>query len=273
METDNRKPNKKKFWILLIVDIAVLSAAVLALIFLIHHFYGNPLKKETAAESTTQTSETDDSETDDSETETVPEVSTSASESGVAEITDHTDKTSETAAETTENPTEDTTEAASEQAMEIDEELYSVKITVPPEFASDYTEERRQEDEAAEGIGAVVIHDDGSITYYVTEEKGLGMADELAEQLEEMRLGLVGSENTPQILDIQAAEDYTLFAVTTKNGEPDEGEVRAVKSFFGTAGRYHCFKGDSVDNIQVIFFNADSGKVISAYNSKDLREE
>ena len=94
----------------------------------------------------------------------------------------------------------------------------------------------------------------------------VGIKESIDTSLAEM----VGSENTPNITEVKANDDYTSFTITTKNTEPDLTESFSVLGLYMYGGMYAIFNGETVDNIHVDFVNADTGEIISSSNSADM---
>ena len=246
----NGKWTRKQLLIALVVDAVVLVAAIACMALLFRSVYVKPDKtKPSSTEETT--SELTKEKTTVAETEST--------------------RRNEVSETTTTVFTEDTEEVGE---IEVEKNLFTVKVTIPKTFiGEDFTEERRKELESEDGIKSVEMNDDGSVTYTMTKKKHQEMVEAAASSIDEMMQEMVGSENYPNFTDIRAEEDYTLFAVTTKNTELDWNESFSIFSFYISGGLYKAIKGEPVDNIRVVFFNADSGEVVSEWNSSDMDEE
>ena len=82
---------------------------------------------------------------------------------------------------------------------------------------------------------------------------------------------MVGSDEYPNFTNIEANDDFTEFAITTKSTKLDLAESFSVIGFYMYGGMYAIFNGTEVENISVKFINADTGEVISESNSSDTK--
>ena len=96
------------------------------------------------------------------------------------------------------------------------------------------------------------------------------MLTELRESIDQSLSDMVGSNDYPNITNVEHNDDYTSFTITTKNAEPDLSESLAVIGMYMFGGMYGIFAGEEVDNVHVDFVNADSGEIISSANSEDM---
>lgn len=83
---------------------------------------------------------------------------------------------------------------------------------------------------------------------------------------------MIGSEDYPNITAIDFNETFTEFTITTKSTELDIVESFSALLFYMQGGMYNTFNGTPVDNITVVYKNADSGEVISTSNSSEMGE-
>ena len=157
--------------------------------------------------------------------------------------------------------------------LEVDQNLFTVEITVPADFLGEgITQESLDADVAASNYISAKLNDDGSVTYVMTkavhDEMMVGVRDNIQQALEEM----VGSEEFPSFTKVEANDDFTQFTVETTSTELGLVESFSVLGFYMFGGMYHAFNGTQVDDIAVTFINADTGETVGEAHSSDLAE-
>lgn len=155
--------------------------------------------------------------------------------------------------------------------LEVDQNLFTVEITVPADFLGEgITQESLDADAAASNYISAKLNDDGSVTYVMTkavhDEMMVGVRDNIQQALEEM----VGSEEFPSFTKVEANDDFTQFTVETTSTELGLVESFSVLGFYMFGGMYHAFNGTQVDDIAVTFINADSGDTVGEAHSSDM---
>ena len=155
--------------------------------------------------------------------------------------------------------------------LEVDQNLFTVEITVPADFLGEgITQESLDADVAASNYISAKLNDDGSVTYVMTkavhDEMMVGVRDNIQQALEEM----VGSEEFPSFTKVEANDDFTQFTVETTSTELGLVESFSVLGFYMFGGMYHAFNGTQVDDIAVSFINADTGDTVGEAHSSDM---
>ena len=155
--------------------------------------------------------------------------------------------------------------------LEVDQNLFTVEITVPADFLGEgITQESLDADVAASNYISAKLNDDGSVTYVMTkavhDEMMVGVRDTIQQALDEM----VGSEEFPSFTKVEANDDFTQFTVETTSTELGLVESFSVLGFYMFGGMYHAFNGTQVDDIAVTFINADTGDTVGEAHSSDM---
>lgn len=155
--------------------------------------------------------------------------------------------------------------------LEVDQNLFTVEITVPADFLGEgITQESLDADVAASNYISAKLNDDGSVTYVMTkavhDEMMVGVRDNIQQALDEM----VGSEEFPSFTKVEANDDFTQFTVETTSTELGLVESFSVLGFYMFGGMYHSFNGTQVDDIAVTFINADTGDTVGEAHSSDM---
>ena len=173
-------------------------------------------------------------------------------------------------------PTEETTgfedlEALGE--MEVDQNLFTVEITVPAEFIDEgITQESLDTQVSASGYVSATLNDDGSVTYVMTKAAHNEMMNGIRETIQQSLSEMVGSEEFPSFTKVEANDDFTQFTIETTSTELGLVESFSVLGFYMFGGMYHAFNGTQVDDIAVTFINADTGETVGEAHSSDMAE-
>lgn len=154
--------------------------------------------------------------------------------------------------------------------IEVEENLFDVEITLPPDFVGEATQEEL--DAAAEEVGvhSITLNEDGSATYVMSKKQHKQLLAETADSINQSLEKMIGSEETPNITAVTAKDDFTHFTVTTTSTELGLSESMSVISFYLYGGMYGIFSGNTPDNIHVDFINEESGEVIYSTDSSQL---
>ncbi len=199
------------------------------------------------------------------EADPVAEVTVTEETSSVEEIKDiPTEAASSDASE------DDLSQIKAAGDVEVDKGLFNVELTIPAEFVGDVTQEKLDESVAEKGYKSATLNEDGSVTYVMTKSQHEELVKVIEGEINDGMKGMIGSEDYPDITDVTANSDYTSFAITTKNAEPNMNETLSVMIYYMYGGMYAVFNGEKAENIHVDFVNADSGEVISSADSKNM---
>lgn len=157
--------------------------------------------------------------------------------------------------------------------MEVDQNLFTVEITVPAEFIDEgTTQESLDTQVSASGYISATLNDDGSVTYVMTKAAHDEMMNGIRETIQQSLSEMVGSEEFPSFTKVEANDDFTQFTIETTSTELGLVESFSVLGFYMFGGMYHAFNGTQVDDIAVTFINADTGETVGEAHSSDLAE-
>lgn len=161
---------------------------------------------------------------------------------------------------------------ASDSAIEVDENLLTMEITIPAEYMTDTTQEDLDATAKESGFKSATKNEDGSVTYVMTKAKHKEFMEEMTAEYKQTLDEMIGSEEYPKFTAIEVNDDFTAFTITTESEELDFNESFSVLAFYMYGALYNNFNGTPVDNVHVDFVNADTGEIISSSDSKDLAE-
>ena len=157
--------------------------------------------------------------------------------------------------------------------MEVDQNFFTVEITVPAEFIDEgTTQESLDTQVSASGYISATLNDDGSVTYVMTKAAHNEMMNGIRDTLQQSLSEMVGSEEFPSFTKVEANDDFTQFTIETTSTELGLVESFSVLGFYMFGGMYHAFNGTQVDDIAVTFINADTGETVGEAHSSDMAE-
>ena len=160
------------------------------------------------------------------------------------------------------------------ETIEVEKEIFDVIITIPANLAGEVNQQDLDE-MAQEGIAkSVTLNEDGSVTYEMSKRQHKQLLEELATQLKTDLDEMIESEDFPNVTKIETNKDFTSFKVTTKNEEVDMSEGFMCFGFMIYSAMYNAFAGNADNDfeVKVKYYNADSGKIIDEWSSKDMQE-
>ena len=152
-------------------------------------------------------------------------------------------------------------------SIDVDKGLFDVTITFPADFATDQ--------QVADGkVHSGQINEDGSVTYVMSKDQHKAIVDGISESIQSTLDGMVGTEDYPNFTAIDHNENYTSFTVktTTKPGETAISDSMSVLIFATCGQTYGIVSGDIPENIHVDFVNADSGELVTSWDSENMAE-
>ena len=167
-----------------------------------------------------------------------------------------------------------TVDEAEQALIDVDKGLFDVTITFPADFATDITQEEIDQQVADGKVHSGQINEDGSVTYVMSKDQHKAIVDGISESIQSTLDGMVGTEDYPNFTAIDHNEDYTSFTVktTTKPGETAISDSMSVLIFATCGQTYGIVSGDIPENIHVDFVNADSGELVTSWDSENMAE-
>lgn len=151
--------------------------------------------------------------------------------------------------------------------VEVEENLFSVELTIPADYVGETTQEELNKTAEEEGYKSITLNDDGSATYLMTKDQHKKMMSEIADNIKSGLQEMVTSGDYPTFTAVEANSDFTTFTVTTTSSKLNMVESISVMTLYTYGGMYHVFNGTTVDNIHVDFVNAETDKIISSSDS------
>lgn len=185
--------------------------------------------------------------------------------------------TAETTTTSTANPTAKPTEAPQptpeptpEPTIEVDEGLLTVTIIVPAEYLSGKTQADLDAEREEHGYISEVLNNDGSATVVMTKKQHRELMASLAETIEDGMNSFVESADYPDIVAVEAGENYASFTVTLNTDKLDINDTFAAWSLYMYGGLYNAYIEDGAESIHVKYINT-AGDVLYEADSSELK--
>lgn len=147
-----------------------------------------------------------------------------------------------------------------------------IELTIPADFLGDDTTQQVLDEKVAEtdGIISATLNEDGSATYVMTAACHEKLMQEMGQNIDTQLTDMAGSSDYPNVISVEASNDYTSFTVTLSTDTVGLQESIMVMAFYLYGGMYNAFNGTPVDDVFVQFVN-QSGAVIETANSRDMQ--
>ncbi len=156
----------------------------------------------------------------------------------------------------------------SQQSIEVEKELFDVKVTLPADVVGEITQEEL--DAESDHFHSATLNEDGSVTFVMSKSQHKELLKELAASIQDELDKMPGSEQLPNVTKVEANKGFTVFTVTTSSQELSIQESFSVLNFYVYGGMYGLFSQEDVDNIHVDFVNAATGEIIESADSSSL---
>lgn len=163
-------------------------------------------------------------------------------------------------------------QASENSAIEVDEGLLSVEITMPATFFEEETPEDILAAAEENGIEDCTINEDGSVTYKMSKAKHREMMAELKASWDETIEELIsGEEAVKSFRKIEYADDFSEFDVYVDPEIYSALDSLYVLVFYMTGAYYQAFDGKDMDEIDVVvnFINNTTNEVIESGSFRD----
>lgn len=106
--------------------------------------------------------------------------------------------------------------------------------------------------------------------FNMTKAQHKEMMDGIKQSIDESLSEMIGSEDYPSIVSIEANDDYTEYKIVVNTEEVGLAEGFLVMGFYIFSGMYHVFNGTEPGNINIKYINETTGAVIEEANSNDM---
>lgn len=156
-------------------------------------------------------------------------------------------------------------------AVQVDEGLFNVDVTLAAALFEDQTEEEIQEKAKEAGYSNCKINEDGSVTYTMTKKQYDKKRKELKTSFDELIAGYLEGENKVEsFVDIQCNEDYSQIDVYVDADRYTMWDRLCVMSFYIAGAYYQSFAGVAANEIDVVvnFIDNDTKEVIETGSYK-----
>lgn len=160
-------------------------------------------------------------------------------------------------------------------AIEVDENLLTVDVTLPASYFEDTTEEDVQAGAEEKGFKNVVFNEDGSVTYTMTKAQHREVLEsykaEVDASLDDM---LNGEEAVESFQEISYNDNMSEFTVKVDPAIYSEWDALSVIVFYFSGMYYQAFDGVAPEDNHVVvnFVDMNTGEVLDTADSANLGE-
>ena len=138
--------------------------------------------------------------------------------------------------------------------IEVDKNLLSVEITLPPSIAGDQSDFNKETYlKENDGFLDAEVTADGSLKIKMTKKKHQEMVSEVKNDMQATFVAFIGGEDTPYIKDFTSENDYKEIAISV-DGNAYENAVDFTPLLVGfSVAMYQAVKGEAFDcNIKIV---------------------
>lgn len=154
--------------------------------------------------------------------------------------------------------------------VEVEENLFSVEITIPADLIEDMTQEKLDTIVAETGIKSGTFNEDGSITYVMSKKQHEEILAETKASIDAVLVEMIETNEEAAFVSIEANDDYTEFKVVLSTDIVGLVERFSALGFYIYGFLYNAFAGTNVENIAVVYINQATGEVIETLNWTDM---
>jgi hypothetical protein len=145
--------------------------------------------------------------------------------------------------------------------------IFTDTVEIPADLCSDLDQMLKEAEE--QGYKAEKT-ESGGIRYHLSKKQHAEMLEIQSKAIREELGKLAGSETCPNVTEITANDDFTVFTVKTTNAEPDINETFSAYGLMLYGAMYGSLSGKEPENVRVEYVNADSGALLTTLDSKDM---
>ena len=158
------------------------------------------------------------------------------------------------------------TEEEDSGSIEVDKNLLSVEITLPPGIAGDQSDfDKETYLKENEGFLDAEVAPDGSLKIKMTKKKHQEMVEEMKTELEASFVALIEGEDTPYIKDLSAKNDFKEITISVDRIAYEKTIDFTVLMVGFSAGMYQAIKGEKFD-CQIKIVDHTTKEMISDIN-------
>lgn len=159
------------------------------------------------------------------------------------------------------------------EGITVDKSLLTVDITLPATLVGDLSDFNEEEYIAEnEGVKAVKINEDGSITLTMTKKKHEEIVNEMKDEVEASLSELIESEDTPYIKGIKHNKDFREVKIIVDRDAYEDAFDLTPFAVGITVGMYQAYSGDEFYT-KIIIEDVDTGEEIGSVIYPDALED
>lgn len=173
-----------------------------------------------------------------------------------------------------EQPSTESSETA-DGAIEVDENLLTVDVTLPASYFEDTTEEDVRAGAEEKGFNNVVFNEDGSVTYTMTKAQHRQVMESYKATVDANLDDILNGEGAVESFqEISYNDDMSEFTVKVDPGLYSEWDAMYGLVFYMSGMYYQAFEGVAPEDNHVVvnFVDMNTGEVLNTGDSADLGE-
>ena len=151
--------------------------------------------------------------------------------------------------------------------INVENGLYDVKMTLPPEFVSVSTQDEADKKAKENGYESAILNSDGSATCTLSKITYKRTLKRIEKEIDNALNSMIKSKDFPDITKITVNGIYTNYVITTTNNGISSADLYSALSYFTYSCMYAAYSGENVENIHIDFVNEKSGKTIDSFDS------
>ena len=156
--------------------------------------------------------------------------------------------------------------------IESDKNLLTIEVTFQP-TVDDRTDEELEELRNSEGYVSITRNEDNSITYVITKEKQKDLLNQCKEKFATFAEKTPGSEDYPNVTNLEVNDDFSIFTITTTATSKDEisfSETILASVFYSFGGTYRGYACEKDTSVTVNYVCESTGEQIASGNSANV---
>lgn len=149
-----------------------------------------------------------------------------------------------------------------------------VEVTFPPNYFEGLTEADIEASAKEQRIDVKTIHDDGAVTYTMSEKRHQELLEEVELNLEATVLDVVESGQFPSIKAVTANEDYTAYELTVDRElfEQSLDMIGALNLYIGSS-YYYAYQGEANPKVTMNYIDSTTNEQYDSVVFPDALEE
>ncbi len=145
-----------------------------------------------------------------------------------------------------------------------------IKLTVPGDYAGNATTQEQLNETAKElGYESIILNENGSVTYTITNDQHKEMLDNLRTGINQTLNAMIGSEDYNKITAIEPNDDFTYIKVSLSSKDINYNNSMSMIQFKTYHLLYSAFNGTPDADLNVEYYNKE-GELVLKLGPEDI---